>query len=175
MNRYQISFINKDGELKQYDIRTDDAGAEAIHAELTAKIGDSVQDLQVYKPDRTPSKIVDLIIALGNDTRDMDWRRTDKGQALMEAAAAMDIRAETNPQEAFPATIEFVWENGGGNDNAFAETVMLAQPDVNVIHQVIEQVVDNTPIGEIVIYEEKETDLVILPVEDAIALALENA
>ncbi len=151
---YQISFIRD--ELRAFDFRGTQADADKIRADLEVKIGDDVMDLQVYTPNREPERVSSLIEALIDDTRGLQWLNTDDGKVAMARAVLLDAAAAAS-DTSYPATIEFVWENGGGDDNAFTSTVNLRPGHETELTTLIENAIGGSPISDISIYQEGET------------------
>jgi hypothetical protein len=128
---YQVSFIigrHGDGKLFQYDFLASKNEAKVLHAILLAgKLDDHVQDLQVYPPTGGDAEssargtVDDVLSELGVG----DWNQSidpDRIKLLQDTAAEIDAGGTTTSSE--PWVLEFVWCNGGGDDNAFAQGFM---------------------------------------------------
>lgn len=66
-----------------------------------------------------PSALLDTIIsALGIEEDDEDY---DRLTSLIEATSALDELVDAHPDKATERGVEFVWDNGGGDDNMFTQ------------------------------------------------------
>lgn len=130
-HRYEADFMAEEAEAQAFFKRLDEARRTMPEvAEDTTSALLNIQDLQVYpipvghKGAEGPEEFVRYVLEEGLN-RKMDHLR-EEDQALMNAAQAMEAACQAskaNGAEAFYLSVDFTWNNGGGDDNAFSWTL----------------------------------------------------
>lgn len=129
---YQISFI-LEGYRYQQDIRMEDDQAQVLRKRLSSQLSlsDDVQDLQVYLLNEDKDRFdafsaLDLLETLTEavsvDLSAIDAEEEPGLEELRVLAEALSASAETaEPTSLKAIQIDFTWNNGGGDDNAFTD------------------------------------------------------
>ena len=126
---HQISFIlggTGDGELFQRDFLATADEVDALKESLDDAMGEHVQDLRMYPPTNSFENcsaigtVSDLLGAAGVGR----WAKAPAGAVEAWEAAGNEVDAAGECEGAEPWNVEFVWSNGGGDDNAYSQGFM---------------------------------------------------
>ncbi len=120
---FVLSFVWND-ELHTWNFRCSSLEATILADKLKTALKGEVQDLQVYPPINEPETLTSAFIAIAEEAPSSDDTLISRAEEL---AAPFDIEREGRT----PHVIEFVWNNGGGDDNAFGTTVLLHDDEVD--------------------------------------------
>lgn len=121
---HQVSFIH-DKNLYQVDFMSVPSEAHALDAKLEELIGNKVSDLRVYEPRLVSSSaedtLNDVIVASPFEGSSDPDVLTILAAAVNAARRIDALVEETGTTGA--RTLEFVWHNGGSDENAFGQDV----------------------------------------------------
>jgi hypothetical protein len=128
---YQISFI-LEGHRYQQDVRMDASTADALRSRLDGKASRmDLQDLQVYSLNESKDRFdafsaLDLLATI-TEAVNVDLSAIDEDEEpgledLRLLADALSASTESADANSLVATqVDFTWDNGGGDDNAFTD------------------------------------------------------
>lgn len=140
LEHYQISFVmpSEDEPLKQYDFFSSDRQIGLLHDKFREYLSAVAQDIQVYRPtgyDPTPSAsqtLNDIFDACGMEDSISEFTDFAKASAT---AVEIDEIADLNPTDTQEYVVEFVWDNGGSVDNAYAQSIAVPQGNAELIER----------------------------------------
>jgi hypothetical protein len=122
--RYQISFV-ADGHRFQADFMATEAEANRAMAVLDEPMRGAVSDFQVYRVTHdsagTAGDLVSTLVGALRFRDDVEARF----RAASDVADAIDAAASVASGFAV-RTLDFVWDNGGGDDNCFTASYLLS-------------------------------------------------
>lgn len=115
-NHYQASFVGDDG-LRAADFLASPGEAEALRKIMQDTLRDTVSDIQVYEPilDDAPGPLGELLGDIESASRKHGGARHDALRAKAKAFEVMSGDREI-------ISVDFVWNNGGREDNAFSSS-----------------------------------------------------
>jgi hypothetical protein len=118
---YEISFVGGDG-LHQFRTRMDEDTSNRLQKAIytdTDRL--AVSDVQVYliSEDANETSACEMVQILEDNTFDNEQALP----ALRKLAEKVDQSAQKPGAQKEIFLIEYVWDNGGGDDNAFAQNV----------------------------------------------------
>lgn len=170
MDRYQISFIYNN-QIKKVDFKSTGENQNHIYDRLKERIGDHVQDLQVFKPNSRVDSVVDVFIEIGDEIYAEGWRKSGFASDLIGRAGTLDWAAEMYG-EYVPVTVELIWLEGGGEDYAFGATMNIRPQDGVTLKILLGELLEDAHISDPKMYVD-DVNLETLPLADeAIELAL---
>lgn len=126
---HQVSFVLS-GRRRQFDFEATVEAADRVAAALKphlsgldAYLYSGIQNLQVYAPKVAPASAcggIDDILSAA------DWLDEEDASAVkaLEAIAEEIDAATAEAAGTAVWTIEFVWSNGGGDDNCYADSIL---------------------------------------------------
>ena len=140
---HEISFAY-DGARHQAWVRLSPGHAEALQKiskdvqEQSRNAGFLLQNFSLMEvSDHDTGDAESIVETMEHETRDedMDWK------GFMETAQAIDAEAEVSPGYAAYHLVEFVWDNGGGDDNLYGDGFMAIQnsPHLKRFQQYLDQ------------------------------------
>ena len=118
---YEISFIGKEA-LYQFCTRMDHATSEQLQKAIYNDTNrQEVSDVQVYRisEEKNETSAIEMVEIMEDNTYDDDCVLP----ALRKLADKVDVAVGKPGAEKEILLVEFVWDNGGGDDNAFAQNV----------------------------------------------------
>ena len=131
MNRYEFSFMHDDA-IQKFVFQSNDPNIEAVRKKVNACRGASdLQQMQFIPVDGITGKATELMDSL---TEALECY-LEEGDEASKAAKALRVRAETLDERAqaakrlMPLEIEFIWDNGGDDDNPFQDGFLAASKD----------------------------------------------
>lgn len=120
---YEISFVGNEN-LHQFRTRMDKATSEKLYTAIDkGRDYQVISDVQVYPISEEPdeSAAIELVDILDDANYDEDEK--DNLASLRILAEKVDLAAEKPGAEKETYLVEYVWDNGGGDDNAFSQGV----------------------------------------------------
>ena len=143
---YEISFIFDDRRC-QFPFLGTDEQAQAIHAALEADFSKvsvaltddtpagevarqvaDISNLQVYPPLGDPSSAEEILDVIEQECMDSEDDEPGRFARLRAMASAIDESARAAAATE-TCTMEFVWDVGGGDDNAYSSSFLAASDD----------------------------------------------
>lgn len=143
--RFEISFLLHD-DFSQFQFMGSSALADEIRDALEADLEPvnltDKGDIQVYCVDCDPGSAMELLtVILENSCLDEDCEETNAQIQAMKAMAERidEAPGNGNPQ---PWLMEFIWDNGGGDDNAFSQAFCVSEDQQATATAFVDQLTD---------------------------------
>jgi hypothetical protein len=126
-NTFQLSFI-LDRQLRQFNFLATQQEVDRVVHSLSDVLRGSVQDFQIY----TPSSASKTIVADGSAAHLIETLEeacepsgaAEKSEFARVAELSERVDAESAISPGAVSILEFVWSNGGGDDNAFGQSYL---------------------------------------------------
>lgn len=130
---HQISFVY-DNQRHQFNLRLNQAQAEDLDNAIRLDIGDEddVKDIQVYEiSENLAGGSAEAIVDIIGSNQEID--EAEAFEHLMTLAQHVDAAADQENAILEHVLVEFIWDTGGVDDNAFGQsmTVNTNAPDLN--------------------------------------------